>query len=95
MADNRLKDRNWEPGEDGKAPTWERLQIAIMLDIRDTLWEQKRIQREQADSLNTVRHFFHRLGERKIKRLIDESFRKADLQRSRRLRYNKSRRAKP
>jgi hypothetical protein len=36
-ADNRLINQNWLPGENGKAPTWERVQVAILMDIRDEL----------------------------------------------------------
>ena len=38
MADRRGKNQNWQPlDEDGKAPTWERAGIAVLMDIRDEL----------------------------------------------------------
>lgn len=36
-ADNRLRNVKWAPGEDGKAPTWERVIVAVLLDLRDEL----------------------------------------------------------
>jgi hypothetical protein len=34
----RLKDKNWTPGDEkGNAPDWERVAVAILLDIRDRL----------------------------------------------------------
>ena len=34
----RLKDMNWAPGDEkGNAPTWERVSIAVLMDIRDRL----------------------------------------------------------
>jgi len=34
----RLKNVNWSPGDEaGRAPSWERVGIAILLDIRDEL----------------------------------------------------------
>lgn len=44
MADKRLKDRNWLPGnEQGQAPTWDRVNTAILLDIRDELQTLNRL----------------------------------------------------
>ena len=38
MADTRGKNQHWQPlDEDGKAPTWERIGIAVLMDIRDEL----------------------------------------------------------
>lgn len=38
MVDKRLKNFDWAPGNDqGNAPTWERVNTAILLDIRDEL----------------------------------------------------------
>ena len=38
MADRRGKNVDWPPlDEDGKAPTWERIGIAVLMDIRDEL----------------------------------------------------------
>lgn len=36
--DRRMKDRNWSPAdEDGSVPTWERANLAVLMDIRDEL----------------------------------------------------------
>lgn len=38
MADRRRKDVNWEPAEaNGDMPNWERVSIAVLMDIRDEL----------------------------------------------------------
>jgi hypothetical protein len=37
-ADRRMKNRNWTPAdENGLVPTWERVNLAVLLDIRDEL----------------------------------------------------------
>lgn len=43
MADNRLKNVLWEPGENGRAPTWERVRVALLMDIRDELQQLNRV----------------------------------------------------
>ena len=46
MSDQRLKNRDWEPGDKmGRAPTWERVNTAILLDIRDELQALNRLLR--------------------------------------------------
>lgn len=38
MSNTRLKDVYWCPGdENNTAPNWERVQVAILMDIRDRL----------------------------------------------------------
>lgn len=38
MTDQRKKNVNWTPADDtGSVPTWERVQVAILLDLRDEL----------------------------------------------------------
>lgn len=38
MSDRRKKNVEWTPGaEDGSMPTWERVQVALLMDIRDEL----------------------------------------------------------
>ena len=38
MPDRRLANLNWWPGDEkGEAPTWERVAIAILMDIRGEL----------------------------------------------------------
>jgi hypothetical protein len=38
MSGTRLANLNWVPGDEaGQAPTWERVNTAILLDIRDEL----------------------------------------------------------
>lgn len=38
MADRRKKDLNWNVAdENGNVPTWERIQIAVLMDLRDEL----------------------------------------------------------
>lgn len=42
--DQRKKDVNWKPAdEDGNTPTWERANLAVMMDIRDELKDLNRI----------------------------------------------------
>ena len=44
MANTRLKNVEWKPGdENGGAPTWERVGIAVLLDIRDELQTLNRL----------------------------------------------------
>jgi hypothetical protein len=44
MADQRMKNRNWTPAEDtGTVPTWERVNTALLMDIRDELQALVRI----------------------------------------------------
>ena len=38
MCDRRMKNAQWEPAnEQGNVPTWERVNLAVLLDIRDEL----------------------------------------------------------
>lgn len=38
MIDRRKANRDWTPAEpDGNVPTWERVQLAVLMDIRDEL----------------------------------------------------------
>ena len=38
MADRRRKNADWIPAEeDGSIPTWERVNVAVLMDIRDEL----------------------------------------------------------
>ena len=38
MSDRRLANCNWKPADEaGNAPTWERVNTAVLLDIRDEL----------------------------------------------------------
>jgi len=38
MIDRRKKDRDWNVAEeDGSIPTWERVQLAVLMNIRDAL----------------------------------------------------------
>jgi len=38
IEDRRGANRNWTPlDETGNAPTWERIEIAVLLDLRDEL----------------------------------------------------------
>lgn len=41
MPDLRHKNGNWTPGEgaSGRVPTWERVIVAVLMDIRDELQE--------------------------------------------------------
>lgn len=40
MADQRKKDVDWPVADDaGRMPTWERVGIAVLMDIRDVLHE--------------------------------------------------------
>lgn len=44
MSDRRLANRNWLPGDDeGKIQSWERVNTAILLDIRDELQKLNRL----------------------------------------------------
>lgn len=43
MASRRMKDIAWEPGDDkGNAPTWERVIVALLMDVRDEMKELNR-----------------------------------------------------
>jgi hypothetical protein len=72
VADRRQKNRNWwVADEDGTVPTWERVQLAVLMDIRDELQEINRTLR----CPNTQRiprylqQIVSRLPERKKKRV--------------------------
>lgn len=100
MADAKLFDGGWnltatvsDDGKRVKTASPDIIAVAQLILIRDDQRELLRETRMMRQSIDQVRNFFHRLGERKLKRLIDEAFRKADLQRSRRLRYNARRKA--
>lgn len=41
--DTRLKNVNWAAGDNGQAPTWERVQVALLMDIRDELQALNRV----------------------------------------------------
>jgi hypothetical protein len=42
--DRRKKNRNWNVAEaDGSVPTWDRIQLAVLMDIRDELQELNRL----------------------------------------------------
>lgn len=44
MTDTRMKNRQWQPAEtDGRVPTWERVNLAVLLDIRDELQTLNRL----------------------------------------------------
>lgn len=44
MVDRRLKNQEWQPGDkDGNAISWERVQVAVLMDIRDELKALRRI----------------------------------------------------
>lgn len=90
-----MKDRNWTAGdENGQCPTWERVQLAVLMDLRDELKESKRLHRETLDSINAIRHFVHALGGEKIKLLIREHHRTASLKLQRRRRAQAAARRK-
>lgn len=38
MADRRVANRNWWPAEEnGQVPSWERVNLAVLMDLRDEL----------------------------------------------------------
>lgn len=44
MTDRRKKDIEWDVAEkDGSVPTWERAQLAVLMDIRDELQRLNRL----------------------------------------------------
>lgn len=48
MADRRKKDVNWTVAdEEGAVPSWERVSVAVLMDIRDELKELNRLLRCQ------------------------------------------------
>lgn len=89
MADTRHKNANWNIGE---APTLEQAQLGLLMDIRDELQESNRIGRDQVGALNAVRHLFHDLGQARLKLLVREHHRTADLKAKRRRRAQARRR---
>lgn len=92
MPDTRKKDYNWQMPESN---TWDSIKVACLMDVRDELKESNRLARANLDALNAVRHFFHDLGQHRLKLLVSEAHRTAarNLQR-RRARRRLTRRAK-
>jgi hypothetical protein len=44
MVDRRHKDGKWQAGDsDGVVPTWERAQLAVLMDLRDELKKLNRV----------------------------------------------------
>ena len=44
MSGTRVANSNWHPGDDnGNVPTWERVQVAVLLDLSDELQKLNRL----------------------------------------------------
>ena len=74
------KDSNWNIKKDLSGNyCWEAATIAVLMDIRDEIKESNRISSQSMNGIDSIRHFFHALGQERLKLITKEKHRELDL----------------
>jgi hypothetical protein len=82
----RHKDVDWNLPQGTPHHSWESINAALLMDLRDELKASNQIARETKNSIDSIRHFFHALGQERLKLLVREKHRELDLRAKRRRR---------